>query len=552
MRAIVNFDLQGRQPANDVNDQRLLELCTQWQMARAQQEIIWAEQDFSRMDGSLPNEGIQPSTEPLAKMCEPQETLARVGEPQTVLGARELLGIAIKMLTYRIESPESTVAQGPVVQLIRNVNEALKWLDGDTRLCPPSRSDKTDTGTKARTDRAGSFELFRSADSEQTGRFPVATAEKAVPSLTHTVRKGMCGCRGCAHECSCQAQQNSSLLHHESGRTGEAFRVSSAPMGEGRGLDGKVPQQNLLGNADNENPLKLLLQQIDGEAFRVSSAPMGEGRGLDGKVPQQNLLGNADNENPLKLLLQQIDGEAFRVSSAPMGEGGGLDGKVPQQNPELRTPHEAASAPAPRLFVKPEFNRPWSIQLRRKVDDLSFVLNLLATVTLIGLPLLAPRDNAGTHVSEQPGDLMPVRDGSSVARTSPALVVTASQKSYVNEPLPLGMWLNNDSGKETVTIAGLVEGTELSLGTSRGLAGWVLTGGDLDKTFVGPPRDFVGVMNATVELSSAGGQLLESQVTHFEWIAKTEYVLRHVVEPAKPPAVVPSHPAPVVPSLNRT
>jgi hypothetical protein len=50
---------------------------------------------------------------------------------------------------------------------------------------------------------------------------------------------------------------------------------------------------------------------------------------------------------------------------------GGLDGKVPQQNPELRTPHEAASAPAPRLFVKPEFNRPWSIQLRRKVDDLS-------------------------------------------------------------------------------------------------------------------------------------------------------------------------------------
>jgi hypothetical protein len=82
-----------------------------------------------------------------------------------------------------------------------------------------------------------------------------------------------------------------------------------------------------------------------------------------GKVPQQNLLGNADNENPLKLLLQQIDGEAFRVSSAPMGEGGGLDGKVPQQNPELRRPHEAASAPAPRLLVKPEFNRPWSIQL---------------------------------------------------------------------------------------------------------------------------------------------------------------------------------------------
>ena len=82
---------------------------------------------------------------------------------------------------------------------------------------------------------------------------------------------------------------------------------------------------------------------------------------------------------------------------------------------------------------------------------------------------------------------MPVRDGSSVARTSPTPVVTASQKSYVNEPLPLGMWLNNASGKETVTIAVVcAEGTELSLDTSRGLAGWVLSGGDLDKTFVGP------------------------------------------------------------------
>ena len=516
MLEIVNSDLQQQlhQPANDVDDRRLLDLCAQWRMAWAQHELNWAEPNLANKCGSLPNNATQLRPGPLTQMCELQDTFARLGEPHTILGARELLGIAVKLLAYRIEHSESTVDQGPIVQLIRNVSEALKWLDGDARLCPPSRSDKTDTDTKARTDRAGSFELFRPADSEQTARFPVATAAKAVPSLDpHTVRKGMCGRRGYAHECSCQAQQNSSLLHHD----------------VGAGRSGRT-----------------------GEAFRVSSAPMGEGRGLDGKVPQQNLLGNADNENPLKLLLQQIDGEAFRVSSVPMGEGAGLDGKVPQQNPELRRPHEAASAPAPRLFVKPEFNRPWSIQLRRKVDDLSFVLNLLATVTLIGLPLLAPRDNAGTHVREQPGDMMPVRDGSSVARTSPALVVTASQKSYVNEPLPLGMWLNNDSGKETVTIAGLVEGTELSQGTSRGLAGWVLTGGDLDKTFVGPPRDFVGVMNATVELSSAGGQLLESQVIQFEWIAKTEYVLRPVVEPAKPPAVVPSHPAPVVPSLNRT
>src|ERR1700730_2634713 len=181
---IVNVDLQLQlhQPANDVDDRRLLDSCAQWRMARAQQELNWVVHNLANMCGSLPNKGTQLRPEPLTQMCELQDTLARLGEPHTILGARELLGIAVKLLAYRIEHSESTADQGPIVQLIRNVNEALKWLDGDTRLCPPSRSDKTDTGTKARTDRAGSFELFRSAV-EQTGRFPVATAEKAVPSL---------------------------------------------------------------------------------------------------------------------------------------------------------------------------------------------------------------------------------------------------------------------------------------------------------------------------------------------------------------------------------
>jgi hypothetical protein len=38
MREIVNFDLQLQlhQPANDVDDRRLLDLCAQWRMARAE------------------------------------------------------------------------------------------------------------------------------------------------------------------------------------------------------------------------------------------------------------------------------------------------------------------------------------------------------------------------------------------------------------------------------------------------------------------------------------------------------------------------------------
>jgi hypothetical protein len=257
------------------------------------------------------------------------------------------------------------------------------------------------------------------------------------------------------------------------------------------------------------------------------------------------------SSNILEVLHSQVSGAHDSGRNVPIR----LEDCRGHATPELNTPHEAASAPAARLFLKPELNRPWSIQVRRTVDDLSFVLNLFAIVAIIGLPLLALRDNAGPQLREQPRDMRPVRDGLSVARTSshPTLVITASQKGYVNEPLPLGIWVNDASGKETVTIAGLAAGAEVSLGISRGLTGWLLSAGDLnnlDRTFVGPPRGFVGVMNATVKLSSAGGQLLESQVIQFEWIAKTEADLRPVVEPAKPPAVVPSLPAPVVPSLN--
>jgi hypothetical protein len=95
--------------------------------------------------------------------------------------------------------------------------------------------------------------------------------------------------------------------------------------------------------------------------------------------------------------------------------------------------------------------------------------------------------------------------------------VVESQKGFTNEPLPLGVSVKNPSGEEYVTVIGLADGTQLSLGTPIGRAGWVVSGRDLDKTFIGPRHQFVGVMDATVTLHSVKGQLLDSQVVRFEW-----------------------------------
>src|SRR5215831_18070980 len=73
-----------------------------------------------------------------------------------------------------------------------------------------------------------------------------------------------------------------------------------------------------------------------------------------------------------------------------------------------------------------------------------------------------------------------------------------NQKGFANEPLPLGISVKDGSGVETLTVAGLAEGIELSLGTPQGSTGWLVSARDLDKTFIGTRQDFVGVMDATV------------------------------------------------------
>jgi hypothetical protein len=244
------------------------------------------------------------------------------------------------------------------------------------------------------------------------------------------------------------------------------------------------------------------------------------------------------------------------VLRMPSGIGGfNIDPPAPRASPVGRD--IAISDMRARLLLKPEPVQQWPIQRPKAIagiDELSLVFNLMAIIAIVGLALLAFRgDGADKQVRDPPRAVIPMHEGGlSGAATSahPALVVTESQKGFANEPIPLGIWLKNGSGGETVTIDGLAKGTDLSLGTWQGQAGWLLPARDLDKTFVGPPRDFVGVMDAAVKLSSASGQLLESQIIRLEWIEKREQGLQR--EESLSPALAPAEldPTPVVPPLN--
>jgi hypothetical protein len=100
----------------------------------------------------------------------------------------------------------------------------------------------------------------------------------------------------------------------------------------------------------------------------------------------------------------------------------------------------------------------------------------------------------------------------------PRLLIQA-QNGLVNEPLPLGVAVGGASGGGIITIDGLPDGADLSLGSRSDRFGWTLPAADLEQTFVGAPTDFVGVMEPTATLRSASGKLLDRQAIRFEWRA---------------------------------
>jgi hypothetical protein len=153
----------------------------------------------------------------------------------------------------------------------------------------------------------------------------------------------------------------------------------------------------------------------------------------------------------------------------------------------------------------------------------SFIPRLLAVIAIAGVILLMFREDTRKQLNDVLEAAMSSYKVSSVETPAhqPRLVVE-NQKGFANEPLPLGISVKDGLGVETLTVAGLAEGIELSLGTSQGSTGWLVSARDLDKTFIGTRQDFVGVMDATVTLRSPLGERLDRQVIRFEWVQKRQ------------------------------
>jgi hypothetical protein len=90
-------------------------------------------------------------------------------------------------------------------------------------------------------------------------------------------------------------------------------------------------------------------------------------------------------------------------------------------------------------------------------------------------------------------------------------------RTTINQPLPLGIVLNDSTGEETLIFTGFAEGTSLSAGSALSSTRWSLPARDLDKAFISAPQNFEGAMEVIVTLYSSSQDILETKQARFEW-----------------------------------
>jgi hypothetical protein len=101
------------------------------------------------------------------------------------------------------------------------------------------------------------------------------------------------------------------------------------------------------------------------------------------------------------------------------------------------------------------------------------------------------------------------------------LMVYEATPRPMDQPVPLGVSVDNANELHILKFSGLPKGTTFSAGISDVDNGWLLFATDSKDAVIRPPLHFVGVMELTVSLIfGAGNDASETRPLRFEWVAE--------------------------------
>jgi hypothetical protein len=101
----------------------------------------------------------------------------------------------------------------------------------------------------------------------------------------------------------------------------------------------------------------------------------------------------------------------------------------------------------------------------------------------------------------------------------PARLIVKDRQAAANEPVSLPIVVEHGAGNDSLLVNGLVQGTTLSAGTRANAFSWWLPFDKLRGLYLYAPKDFVGVMNTTVDLLGGDQRLLDSGAMQLKWNA---------------------------------
>jgi hypothetical protein len=113
-------------------------------------------------------------------------------------------------------------------------------------------------------------------------------------------------------------------------------------------------------------------------------------------------------------------------------------------------------------------------------------------------------------------------------------------RGIAGEPLPLGLMIEGGADGAVVIVTGLVPGMTLSTGMALGANVWQVPATDLANTWVGPPMDFVGMVDLIAELQLADATVIHRQPIQIEWVATSAAVAAQVPAVTPLPEAVPA------------
>jgi hypothetical protein len=187
---------------------------------------------------------------------------------------------------------------------------------------------------------------------------------------------------------------------------------------------------------------------------------------------------------------------------------------------------------------------------RRVFGKWSLAISLAAVIAIAAVVVLQPRPDeepAPPDMDRRPGGLASQQPANAYASTRPdepgaaRRLVGEDRRGPVNAPLPFGVTLDGTATGAAIVISGLAAGTRLAPAQPDGSGGWHVAAADLDKVQVQPPKDFVGAMDAIVDLRLVDGAIADSLVVRLEWI-KAAAATQEIAPASRQPVAAPPPP----------